>query len=74
MAREAREGLQPPDQARILLFDIEATDLEASFGHVLAFGYKRFGEPHAHVLSIHDFPRPKPSEEPDAKVEDGEDC
>lgn len=56
------------DTARILIFDIEATSLNASFGHVLAFGYKYLGSPAgARVLSIQDFPARK-SEEPDARL------
>lgn len=55
------------DKARILIFDIEATALNASFGHVLAFGYKYLDAKRAHVLSIEDFPTRK-GEEPDARL------
>jgi len=68
MARESPERQPPPDQARIVFFDIEATGLDAAFGHVLAFGYKTFGEPRAHVLSLHDVPKPKPGAEPDSRL------
>lgn len=36
---------------RILIWDIEATDLEASFGTVLCIGYKWYGEKETHVIS-----------------------
>ena len=45
--------------ARILVYDIEATNLDAEFGYVLAIGYKFIGEPARKtvVLSIDQFPR-----------------
>lgn len=45
--------------AKILLFDIEASSLKASFGITLAFGYKWYGEDEAHVLAINDYSRYK---------------
>lgn len=45
--------------AKILLFDIEASSLRASFGITLAFGYKWYGDKEAKVLSISDYPRYK---------------
>jgi len=51
---------------RVLLFDIESTDLEASFGHCICIGYKYLGEPRTHVMSIYDFPEvTDPNKEPD---------
>ena len=40
---------------RVLLFDIETTDLDADFGNMIAFGYRWLGEKKAHVLSLLDF-------------------
>lgn len=57
-----------PEKARVLLFDIESTDLEASFGHVLCFGYRYWDRPTTQVLSVRDVPRPRRSEEPDAPL------
>ncbi len=42
---------------KIILWDIEATNLKADFGYMLSFGYKELGEKEAHVVSIADFPR-----------------
>ena len=53
---------------RVLLFDIEATDLEASFGHVLCVGYKYLDAKRTKVVSLEDVPKPKPGEEPDAPL------
>jgi uncharacterized protein YprB with RNaseH-like and TPR domain len=50
---------------RILHFDIEATSLEASFGHVLCMGYRYDDKKTTHVPTIYDFPAKK-GEEPDA--------
>lgn len=54
--------------ARILFFDIEATSLEASFGHVLCFGYKYAGDKKTRVISVDDFPTPAAGQEPDANL------
>lgn len=45
--------------ARILVYDIESTNLDAEFGYILAIGYKFVGEPKSStkVISISDFPR-----------------
>jgi uncharacterized protein YprB with RNaseH-like and TPR domain len=37
-----------------MVFDIEATSLEADFGNMLAFGYKWLGDKETHVLSLLD--------------------
>ena len=51
---------------RVLIFDIEATDLEASFGFTLCIGYKWLGESKTHVVSLTDFPKvTDPAKEPD---------
>lgn len=42
------------NKSRILLYDIEATNLKGSIGFVLCIGYKWFGEKKVHVLSIGD--------------------
>lgn len=42
---------------KILLFDIEATNLSANFGYMICFGYKWLGEDKTHVISITDFPK-----------------
>lgn len=39
-----------------MLFDIEASNLNADFGFTIAVGYKWFGSKKTHVLSIHDTP------------------
>jgi uncharacterized protein YprB with RNaseH-like and TPR domain len=46
-------------ESRILVYDIEATNLDADFGYVLAIGYKWLGEPASStkVLSLDEFPR-----------------
>lgn len=41
---------------RILLFDIEATNLNADFGFALCVGYKWYGEKRTHVPSLLDYP------------------
>ena len=52
--------------ARVLIWDIEATDLEASFGHCLCIGYKWLGQKKTHVMSLYDFPKvTDPAKEPD---------
>lgn len=43
---------------RILLYDIETTDLELDFGNMVAFGYAYFGHPQVKVLSLLDFADP----------------
>jgi uncharacterized protein YprB with RNaseH-like and TPR domain len=45
-------------ESDILLFDIEATSLNADFGIMLAFGYKWLGQPRATVLSLLDYATP----------------
>jgi uncharacterized protein YprB with RNaseH-like and TPR domain len=52
-------------QPRILIFDIEATALNASFGYALCMGYMYHGQSRVVVPTIYDFP-PKRGEEPDA--------
>lgn len=39
---------------KILFYDIESTDLDADFGHMLAFGYKFLGDAKPTVLSMLD--------------------
>ena len=45
------------DTARILLFDLECTNLKADFGRLLCFGWKWFDEGKAHVRDITQFPK-----------------
>lgn len=52
----------------ILLFDIESTDLNASFGHTLCFGYRFWGDPVSSVITLADVPKPRKNEEPDAPL------
>lgn len=40
----------------ILGWDLESSNLNANFGYILCFGYKRFGQPKPKVVSITDFP------------------
>lgn len=42
--------------AKILLVDIECTNLNADFGVCLAFGYKWFGDKKAKCITVHDHP------------------
>lgn len=42
-------------KARILIWDIETTNLRSDFGFILAIGYKWLGEKRTHVLTIGDF-------------------
>jgi len=44
---------------KIVLWDLEATNLNANFGYMLCFGYKYLDEKKTHVVSIRDFPRHK---------------
>lgn len=44
-------------EPRILLFDIEATNLSANFGFILCICYKWVGEKRVHTISIRDFAR-----------------
>lgn len=53
------------DDVRMVFFDIEASSLEASFGHTLCFGYKYYGDKKSKVISLSDFKNPKKNEEPD---------
>lgn len=54
---------------RVLVFDIESTDLEASFGYCICIGYKWLGENKTHVISIYDFPKvTDPAKEPDSHL------
>lgn len=41
--------------AKILLWDIESSNLNADFGYMICFGYKWLGESKVHVISIDDF-------------------
>ena len=45
------------NEPKILLFDIEATNLAANFGFILCICYKWLGEKRVHTISIRDFPR-----------------
>ena len=40
---------------KILLWDIEASNLAANFGFIFCIGYKWFGEKKTHLISIRDF-------------------
>jgi uncharacterized protein YprB with RNaseH-like and TPR domain len=42
--------------SKVLLFDIEATNLSANFGFMLSFGYKWLGDKKPTIVSIADFP------------------
>lgn len=53
---------------RVLFFDIEATALNASFGHCLCCGFKYLNHGKAWVVSVNDVPEPKKYEEPDAPL------
>lgn len=44
---------------RILLWDIEASKLEADFGHIFCIGYEWLGENKVHIISLDQFPRLK---------------
>lgn len=47
----------PEGSARILLFDIEATQLKGDFGRLLSFGWKWFQKGKAQVKDITEFPK-----------------
>lgn len=49
--------LNPPGTAKILLFDIEATQLKADFGHMLSFGWKWFQKGQAKTIDLRSFPK-----------------
>jgi uncharacterized protein YprB with RNaseH-like and TPR domain len=40
----------------ILFWDLESSNLNANFGYILCFGYKRLGEAKPKIVSITDFP------------------
>lgn len=42
--------------AKILAFDIEATNLSANFGTILCIGYKEVGKKRTHILRLRDYP------------------
>lgn len=46
-----------PASPRILLFDLECTQLAANMGHILCAGYRWLGEKKTHMLSIGDNPK-----------------
>jgi len=48
--------IQIEKKPRIILWDIECTNLNANFGYMLCLGYKYLGDPKTHVISITDFP------------------
>ena len=56
------------DRAKIVLFDIESTNLKADFGYCLCFGYKELGAKRTHVLSITDFRQHKSDPTNDAPL------
>ncbi|MGH9390288.1 MAG: ribonuclease H-like domain-containing protein, partial [Vicinamibacteria bacterium] len=56
------------EKARILLFDIEATALNASFGHTLCVGYKYLGDKRTKVISLFDYPTRERKREPDERL------
>lgn len=43
--------------SNVILWDLESTNLNADFGYLLCFGWKRLGSKGAQVVSITDFPR-----------------
>jgi len=56
------------DRAKILFYDIEATNLSANFGYVICIGYKWQHEKKAHIISLTDFPRFKKDVTDDSEV------
>lgn len=46
---------QVPKAPRILVYDIEATDLSAGFGEMICFGYAWLGEKEVHVRTMYDY-------------------
>lgn len=42
---------------KVLLWDIEASNLAANFGFIFCIGYKWAGEKQTHLISIRDFPK-----------------
>jgi uncharacterized protein YprB with RNaseH-like and TPR domain len=54
--------------SRIVLFDIESTNLRANFGYCLCFGWKMLGEKTTHVLSIADYKQHKSDPTNDAPL------
>jgi uncharacterized protein YprB with RNaseH-like and TPR domain len=56
------------DPARVVLFDIESTNLKADFGYCLCFGYKELGAKRTHVLSVTDFKHHKTDPTNDAPL------
>lgn len=43
------------DNARVLIYDLEVSDLDADWGHTICIGYKWLDEDEAHVISMTDF-------------------
>lgn len=54
-AAQAPKLLTEEEKPRILIWDIEATSLNADFGYMLCFGYKWYGERTTKVVSVTDF-------------------
>lgn len=53
---------------KILIFDIEATNLAANFGVILCISYKWFGDKTVHTIRIDQFPRFKSDPTNDVEV------
>jgi len=51
-----RTFLEPEEEPRILLWDIECTHLKADFGVILMIGFKFLEEEEVHIIQINDFP------------------
>jgi uncharacterized protein YprB with RNaseH-like and TPR domain len=43
-------------KAKVLILDIECTNLSSNFGYVLCVGYKKLDDPKTHIISITDYP------------------
>lgn len=54
--------------ARILVWDIETSDLRADWGTTLCIGYKWYGESDVHVMSIMDYPNWKKDVTDDSRL------
>lgn len=52
-----------PKQPKILFIDIEASNLSASMGYILAIGYKWAHEKKTHVMSLADYPGSKTTDD-----------
>ncbi len=63
-----QKRLQVVPEPSIILWDIEATSLNADFGHLLCVGWKRLGEKKVNIIRLDDYPSFKRDKQNDKRV------